>query len=323
MPAFVWIIVILFSASTGYASSLESKLAEADRLCGDTRLAEAVAVYTAALKQTEETQTDDTPRGVVLFRLAYCYHGAGNLAEARKNYLRSMTLLERTLGIENPLVVRLATSLASLYIEADQVPKAERLLRRFLAPEGRPVHIPERAELLSVLGSTLLYRGEYAEAERLFQQALAVLEREPAYREQAVSALNNLTSLYSKARRMPEALAYSDRTRALLGTIPNPSPALLVKTLTNAAYLSAYQKNTSEAESLFEKAIALSEKDLGPEHPVLGEVLTAYAGFLRQTKQKAKAKQARRRGEAILAAHRRGNALGYTVEAGALLDTRR
>jgi hypothetical protein len=122
---------------------------------------------------------------------------------------------------------------------------------------------------------------------------------------------------------MPEALVYSDRTRALLGTIPNPSPALLVKTLTNAAYLSAYEKNTPEAESLFEKAIAISKKDLGPEHPVLGEVLTAYAEFLRQTKQKAKAKQARRRGEAILAAHRRGNALGHTVEAGALLHTTR
>jgi tetratricopeptide (TPR) repeat protein len=234
-----------------------------------------------------------------------------------------MTLLERTLGIESPLVVRLAASLASLYIEADQAPRAERLLRRFLSPQGRLAHTPERAELLSVLGSTLLSRGEYAEAERLFQQAFAVHEREPAYREQAVVALNNLTFLYSKARRMPEALAYSDRTRALLGTIPNPSPALLAKTLTNAALLSAHEKNTAEAESLFEKAIAISEKDLGPDHPVLGEVLTAYAGFLRQTKQKAKAKEARRRGEAILAAHRRGNALGHTVEASALLDTRR
>jgi tetratricopeptide (TPR) repeat protein len=322
MSRFAWIVVLLFSVSTGYASSWQAKVAEASRLCADNRMAEAAAAYATALKQAADLGSDDTARGMVLFYLGDCYHGAGKLAEARRNYLRSMTLLERTLGIESATVLRLATSLATLYIEAGQVSRAERLIKRFLAQEGL-AHDPDRAGLLDVLGSTLLYRGKYAEAERVFQQAIAVLEGEPAYREQAVVALNNLTFLYSKARRMPEALAYSDRTRALLGTIPNPSPAVLAKTLTNAALLSAYEKNTSEAESLFEKAIAISEKDLEPEHPVLGEVLTAYAGFLRQTKQKAKAKEARRRGEAILAAYRRGNALGHTVEAGALLDTRR
>ena len=322
MSRFAWTVVLLFSVSTGYASSLESKLAEAGRLCADNRMAEAVAVYATALKQAADAGSDDTPQGLVLFNLADCYHGAGKLAEARNNYLRSMTLLERTLGTESATVLRLATSLATLYIEANQVSRAERLLRRFLSQEGL-AHNPDRAALLDVLGSTLLYRGKYAEAERVFQEVVAVLEKEPVYREQAVVALNNLTFLYSKARRMPEALVYRDRTLAMLETIPNPSPAVLAKTLTNTAHLSAYEKNTSEAESLFEKAIAISENDLGPEHPVLGEVLTAYAGFLRQTKQKAKAKQARKRGEAILAAHRRGNAVGHTVEASALLPTRR
>lgn len=55
MSTLVWTVVLLFSVSTGYGSSLESKLGEASRLCADDRMPEAVAVYATALKQAAES----------------------------------------------------------------------------------------------------------------------------------------------------------------------------------------------------------------------------------------------------------------------------
>jgi hypothetical protein len=54
-----------------------------------------------------------------------------------------------------------------------------------------------------------------------------------------------------------------------------------------------------QADAHFREAIAIFEKSAGPNHPLTGDALRAYAAFLKPTRKKEAASVARR-AEAIL-----------------------
>jgi tetratricopeptide (TPR) repeat protein len=66
------------------------------------------------------------------------------------------------------------------------------------------------------------------------------------------------------------------------------------------AALEASRENYKEAARLLEKIIAIQERVLGKEHPLLGRTLVNYAEVLRHLHQKSEAKQALNRANSIL-----------------------
>ena len=67
------------------------------------------------------------------------------------------------------------------------------------------------------------------------------------------------------------------------------------------ALLRVAESRYSEAESLYERALAIREKTLGPEHPELATSLENYAALLRETARAEEAEMLEARAKAIRA----------------------
>ena len=116
--------------------------------------------------------------------------------------------------------------------------------------------------------STCKRAAAYAEAEPLLQRAVAIGEKAlgPDHPDLATS-LNNLAKLYQATGRYAEAeplsSAPSRSARRRSGRTTPTSP----HRLNNLAGLYRATGRYAEAEPLFERALAISEKALGPDHP--------------------------------------------------------
>ena len=71
--------------------------------------------------------------------------------------------------------------------------------------------------------------------------------------------------------------------------------------LNNLAALYQAQGNYAEAEPLYQRALAIDEKALGPEHPDVATSLENYASLLRETGRAGDAAEMETRAQAIRA----------------------
>ena len=67
------------------------------------------------------------------------------------------------------------------------------------------------------------------------------------------------------------------------------------------------QGKYTQPEALYQRALAISEKALGPEHANVATVLENYARLLRAMKRGAAARELEARAQAIRAAHAKNN----------------
>ena len=111
---------------------------------------------------------------VSLNNLAYLYRDQGKYAEAEPLFQRSLAIVEKVLGPENPGLAASLNNLASLYRDQGKYAEAEPLLQRSLAIREKvlgPEH-PDVATGLDNLAEFYLDQGKYAEAEQLLQRSL-------------------------------------------------------------------------------------------------------------------------------------------------------
>jgi tetratricopeptide (TPR) repeat protein len=73
--------------------------------------------------------------------------------------------------------------------------------------------------------------------------------------------------------------------------------------LNNLAELYRVQAKYAQAEPLYQRALAILEKALGPEHPNVAAVLENYAALLHKLNQDAEADKMEARAQAIRAKH--------------------
>jgi tetratricopeptide (TPR) repeat protein len=82
------------------------------------------------------------------------------------------------------------------------------------------------------------------------------------------------------------------------------------------------QRRYDEAEPLFQRAIAMTEETLGPDHPQVARTLTGYAMLLRASKRTGEAARWEQRAKSIAANRSRETAVGVlTVDYGDLRDS--
>ena len=81
----------------------------------------------------------------------------------------------------------------------------------------------------------------------------------------------------------------------------------LATSLNNLAALYHAQGKYAEAEPLYQRALAIWEKALGPDHPNVAVSLENYASLLCNTNRDAEAAQIEARANTILATHGQGN----------------
>ena len=155
----------------------------------------------------------------------------------------------------------------------------------------------------TVLNETALYhqaRAAWAEAEPLFQRAIAIGEKDlgPEHPDLA-TGLNNLAELYRATGRYAEAEPLYQRAIAIGEKTLGPDHPDLATRLNNLADLYRATGRYAEAEPLYQRAIAIGEKTLGPDHPDLAIWLNNLAGLYRATGRYAEAEPLFQRAIAI------------------------
>ena len=259
---------------------------------------------------------DTAYQAITANNLAMLYQGQGDFALSEKYYIEALAISRKSK--DTRLEQLSAQNLAALYLETGQPSKAENLLRPFI-PEDSHVDA-DNAVLLSDLGSIRVHQNRLADAERLLRAVIRFLEdrRDIASRETCAIALNNLAEVFSLSGRLPQAVAYTRRALAIFESLPHGDTGNLIRGLVNLAVTTASSGDSTESAELFQRAIAASESALGPDHPLLGEILTRYAHFLRLTKRNAEARKIEHRARQIQIHSQRENSLGYTIDVNAL-----
>jgi hypothetical protein len=135
-----------------------------------------------------------------------------------------MAILEASMKPNSRILVRAAANFASVYIETGQTTKAEHLLLRFIPPDGSYPNGPDGPVLVSDLASIRVRQGRFAEAEILFHHVIADLSAAGGeHREELATAMTDLSEVFQKTGRLPEALDWAGRARRLVETLPNPN----------------------------------------------------------------------------------------------------
>ena len=142
--------------------------------------------------------------------------------------------------------------------------QAEALHRRALAVHEKelgPEH-PTTLATLTNLGGVMMLQGKFKEAERVFRRVLAAREKVlgPEHPDTAVSLNNVANSLFEQFKQ--------DEL--------NAPPAQRLRRLSN----NTQQQQTPEAETLYRRALAIQEKQLGPNHPAVAATLNNLAVLL-------------------------------------------
>ena len=137
---------------------------------------------------------------------------------------------------------------------------------------------PVAGRLLNQVGYYLNNRAQYAQAELLYQRAIAIVEKvlDPEHPDLA-AVLNNLATLYSHQGKHEQAVPLYQRAIAIGEKVLGPEHLGLTTSLSNLATLYADQGKYEQAEPLLQRAIAIEEKVLGPEHPRLATDLNNLA----------------------------------------------
>ncbi len=221
--------------------------------------------------------------GACLLNQAAGYlHQYGRWAEIEPFVQRALTIWERALGPDHPVVAINLNNLAALYREQGRGAEAEPLYQRALAIEEYTLghDHPHVAASLNNLAALYHDQGRYAEAESLLQRALAIEEHTLGHDHPAVAqSINNLAALYHAQGRRAKAEPLFQRALAIRERILDPDHPDVATSLNNLARLYHDQSRHAEAEPLLQRALDIWERTLGPDHSNIARSLNNLAAL--------------------------------------------
>jgi tetratricopeptide (TPR) repeat protein len=153
-------------------------------------------------------------------------------------------------------------------------------------------HHPDVANLLNTLAGPYEELGDYAEAERLAQRSVVLMEGVTGSPEVAVlrvQSLGTLAGIYRVHGRYAEAEPLFQRALVLAEAALGPGHPAVAMTLNNLAVLYKAAGEYAKAEPLYQRALAIFETALGPTHPKVITCRRNYAQLQRERQRQAEA----------------------------------
>jgi CHAT domain-containing protein/Flp pilus assembly protein TadD len=229
-------------------------------------------------------------------------YNQGRYSEAISLAQRTLTIVEKALGPDNPDVATALNNLADLYRAQGRYPDAETLYKRSLAIREKalgPNH-PNVALSLNNLAGLYLNQGRYADVEPLFTRSLNIREKAlgPDHPDVAQS-LNNLAGLYYSQGRYSDAEPLYKRSLAIREKVLGPDHPDVAVSLNNLAGLYQKRGRLAITESLYKRSLAIREKALGPDHPDVAQSLNNLASLYEAQSRYADAETLYKRSLAI------------------------
>lgn len=266
-------------------------------------LVAVMAAAGVALHQAESARSasEDTQRAnaflVEVLNLSDPYHTGGELG-LTETLERAWTMVDARFADRPELAAHLRLTLSESLLRRGKVEEAGTQLERDVADTG--THFgqdsPQHLEALVLLASVRRDQGRYAEAERLYQDALARIERS-TWRDDALQSrvFNNLGMLhlvredYAAADRFLRRAVEVDARAA--SPIAEQNHAHTVANLAQAARgLGDYER----AETLYAQAQAIFEREHPEGSPQIAVVLNNRANLARRRERQEEALELQR-----------------------------
>jgi tetratricopeptide (TPR) repeat protein len=167
--------------------------------------------------------------------------------------------------------------------EQELLGQCERLLPHALNCIYRAVATENTLSLASLAYKVAQYlrmRGQYAEAELLYQHALRIREYVLGLDHPDVArVLNNLAILYWSQGKYAEAEPLYQRALHIRERVLVPGHPDLASSLNNLALLYWSQGKYAEAEPLYQRTLHIREQAQGPDHPDLASSINNLAAL--------------------------------------------
>jgi tetratricopeptide (TPR) repeat protein len=200
----------------------------------------------------------------------------GRIAEAEKHF-EAAREGEEPLDERDPRFINYLFCLAGTRYAQARYEEADTIALRTLALLQEFVPSPNfiTVQMLMLRGDILhLYRGHRVEAERILKDALAMLEKLVDRDHRFVGiVLGKLGLVYHDQGLYDEAEQHLRRAQAIGEQAPGPKDLDLAQTLKYLAKLHAIHHRYHDAVSLLERALAITEDRLGPDHYRVGYIL--------------------------------------------------
>ena len=255
-----------------------------------------------------------------LNNLAEMYRIEGRYWEARNLFEAAIQGLEKT-DPNNADLPYMLNNLAVVLSALGEFDALEQMLGKALQSSERVAGPSSRqmAITLSHLAQVLERNQDFDNAALHYSRSLAIFEAlGPEARMDLAGVLAGLGQMYSHQSRFEEARQAEKRALALLQSAPELNGALRAEILANLGEITATAGNASASAPYFEQSLAIREKILGREHPLVAQVLLNYAGAMMRAGKKALAHKLQKRAEQLLAKRRDEDFGRFSVSADAL-----
>ncbi|MBX9939186.1 MAG: tetratricopeptide repeat protein [Candidatus Obscuribacterales bacterium] len=264
------------SRGSGVAELTAQSLIEKKRgnlTTAQKKLKEALAIQEAASREDAATVE-------ILDELGAIAASQGRSAESLRYFERSRRMSGRLMKPHLLVAAASLTGLGEALTESGQYEKAENVLQEALTIresnlEGDAVEVAETRDALARLYSAA---GYYVQAEALFKQSLAALDKYP---ERKAEVLNNFGACLFNQGGLSFAREKFIAALALLNGDSYRNSLVRANVLTNLAEVERRLESPKSAEGRLTEALAIYEKNLDADSPVLANAYNNLALVLR------------------------------------------
>ena len=223
---------------------------------------------------------------------AILWRALGDYSGARELYERSIEILERVLGAENPSVASIVHNLAIVLKNQGDYARAlslyERSIRLGTAVWGEK-H-PFLARFYNNFAEFYRTMGDYESAQRLFEQSLEIAEATGGPDSpEAAAVLNNLGNVLTDTGHPERAREYLERALKIRERAFGPESRQVARVLKTMAYANLRAGEFERAEPQFQRALVIFEAVFGEVHHEVADVLEDLGKLYRQTGKQDKA----------------------------------
>ena len=199
-------------------------------------------------------------------------YGSLGLYDKGEGLLRESLAIRRAhLGNEHRDVAETLQDLATLLWQQGHYKESISLLEETLRIARRENDPKLLGDTLMTLSTDQRGLGQYAEAERLLLESLALREKSYGRDSEKVSAaLNNLGNLYYDMGRYADSEKAQLRAIAIKERVLGPDHFYLAQSYNNLANVYLALHRLPEAEALHRRSLAIKLKTLEPHHPEIG-----------------------------------------------------
>lgn len=231
------------------------------------RLGKFKAATELALASLKIEGCNDTSRAATVYQLANSLHEQGAYEDAEKLLRQALSML-RSQEAQPERVAFCLHALGVVLYQQDRE-DSEALFREALSTMEQTVgrtH-PKFAELLPALALLLSDRGDFDEAERLFRESIAIIEKVSGENLSLCPILTNLAVTLSRAGKVGDAEPLLQRALSLARNTQDVGGPYEAQILNILAQVQA-KLGRREASSTAWQALEALQSSLGPSHPM-------------------------------------------------------